>query len=177
MGKKRSALVFVLGPTSCYSRKCFIMRFCSYLTSTRMPRKIFEENLVENNTAEYLEILFNLPHTEVMLYNPPQFLRWCRARDFNGSQIPVTTRGYKLRTSDMQCSYLSVWPGLGDFITCKSFAVQTLLSSLELVIYQNLEYDTIAASNVARSWSNLSPVFILCNNLGIPLINTEYFEY
>ena len=151
MGKKRSALVFVLGPTSCYSRKCFIMRFCSYLTSTRMPRKIFEENLVENNTAEYLEILFNLPHTEVMLYNPPKFLRWCRARDFNGSQIPVTTRGYKLRTSDMQCSYLSVWPGLGDFITCKSFAVQTLLSSLELVIYQNLEYDTIAASNVARS--------------------------
>ena len=152
MGRKRSALVFVLRPTGCYSRKCFILRFCSYLTSARVPRKIFEENLVENNTAEYLEILFNLPHTEVMLYNPPQFLRWCRARDFNGSQIPVTTRGYKLRTSDMQCSYLSVWPGgLGDFITCKSFAVHTLLSSLELVIYQNLEYDTIAASNVARS--------------------------
>ena len=152
MGKKRSALVFVLGPTSCYSRKCFIMRFCSYLTSTRMPRKIFEENLVENNTAEYLEILFNLPHTEVMLYNPPQFLRWCRARDFNGSQIPVTTRGCKLRTSDMQCSYLSVWPGgLGDFITCKWFVVHTLLSSLEFVIHQNLEYDTIAASSVARS--------------------------
>ena len=151
MGRKRSALVFVLRPTGCYSRKCFIMRLCSYLTSARMPRKIFEENLVESNTAEYLEILFNLPHTEVMLYNSPQFLRWCRARDFNGSQIPVTTRGCKLRTSDMQCSYLSVWPGLGDFITCKSFAVQTLLSSLELVIYQNLEYDTIAASNVARS--------------------------
>ena len=152
MGQKRSALVFVLGPRSCYSRKCFIMRFCSYLTSTRMPRKIFKENLVENNTAEYLEILFNLPHTEVMLYNPPQFLRWCRARDFNGSQIPVTTRGYKLRTSDMQCSYLSVWPGgLGDFITCKWFVVHTLLSSLEFVIHENLEYDTIAASSVARS--------------------------
>ena len=117
-----------------------------------MPRKIFEENLVENNTAEYLEILFNLPHTEVMLYNHPQLLRWYRARDFNGSQIPVATRGYELRTSDMQCSYLSVWPGgLGDFITCKWFVVHTLLSSLEFVIHENLEYDTIAASSVARS--------------------------
>ena len=35
-----------------------------------------------------------------------KILRWCRARDFDGSQIPVTTRGFELRTSYMQCIYL-----------------------------------------------------------------------
>ena len=72
-----------------------------------MPGRNFEEGLVENNTEEYLKILFNLPHTGLILYNHPQFFRWCRARDFDGSQIPVTTRGYELQTFYMQCIYLS----------------------------------------------------------------------
>ena len=34
--------------------------------------------------------------------------------------------------------------GLGNYFVCKSFAVQTLLWSLEFVIQINLERDTIA---------------------------------
>ena len=96
--RKSSAFVFVLRPTSSYSRNCLFMRFCLYLTNTRMPGKNFEESLVENNNTKYLRILFNLPQTELILYNHPQFLRWFRARDFDRSEIPVST---KLQTSYM----------------------------------------------------------------------------
>ena len=41
--------------------------------------------------------------------------------------------------------------GLGNDFVCKRFAVQTLLWSLEFVIQINLEHDTIATSNLARS--------------------------
>ena len=96
--RKSSAFVFVLRPTSGYSRNCLFMRFCLYLTNTRMLGKNFEESLVENNNTKYLRILFNLPHTELILYNHPQFLRWFRAQDLDRSEIPVTT---KLQTSYM----------------------------------------------------------------------------
>ena len=33
-------------------------------------------------------------------------LRWCRARDLFGSQIPVTTGGFQLRISCIRSSYL-----------------------------------------------------------------------
>ena len=33
-------------------------------------------------------------------------LRWCRARDFFGSQNPVTTGEFELRISCMRSSYL-----------------------------------------------------------------------
>ena len=34
-------------------------------------------------------------------------LRWCRAQKFDGSQIPVTTGRFVLRTPNIQCSYLT----------------------------------------------------------------------
>ena len=38
----------------------------------------------------------------------PSFkLRWCRAQDLSGSQIPVTTGGFELRTSCIRSNYLS----------------------------------------------------------------------
>ena len=35
------------------------------------------------------------------------FLRWCRARDLFGSQIPVTTGGFELRITCIRSSYLN----------------------------------------------------------------------
>ena len=34
-------------------------------------------------------------------------LRWCRARNFDESQIPVTSGGFILGIPYMQCSYLT----------------------------------------------------------------------
>ena len=36
-------------------------------------------------------------------------LRWYRARDLFGSQILVTIRGFELRNSSIQSSYLTHW--------------------------------------------------------------------
>ena len=36
-------------------------------------------------------------------FEPSLKLRWCRVWDFDGSQIPLTTGGFELRTSYMQC--------------------------------------------------------------------------
>ena len=41
----------------------------------------------------------------------------------------------------------------GNYFVCKRFTVQTLLWSLEFGIQINLEHDTIAVWNLARSWS------------------------
>ena len=47
---------------------------------------------------------------------------------------------------------INLWPsGLGNFIVCKRFAVQTLLWSLGFVIQINFEHNTIAVSNLAQS--------------------------
>ena len=35
-------------------------------------------------------------------FEPTFKLRWCRARDLLGSQIPVTTGGFELRISGIQ---------------------------------------------------------------------------
>ena len=57
---------------------------------------------------------------------------------------------------------LNSWPnGLGNYFVCKRFEVQTLLWSLEFVIQINLEHDTIAVWNLARSWSIWS-CFLIC---------------
>ena len=42
-----------------------------------------------------------------------------------------------------KCTVYIEASGLGNFISCKRFAIQTLLWSLELVIHQNLEHNTI----------------------------------
>ena len=40
-------------------------------------------------------------------FEPSFKLRWCRARDLFGSQIPVTTGGFELRISCIRNSYLT----------------------------------------------------------------------
>ena len=81
-------------------------------------------------------------------FEPSFKLRWYRAQDLLGSQIPVTTGGFELRISCIRSSYLThlaLSPsGLGNYFICKRFAVQTLLWSLEFAIQINLEHDTIA---------------------------------
>ena len=81
-------------------------------------------------------------------FEPSLKLRWCRARDLFGSQIPVTTGGFELRIIYIQSRYLTHqarWPsGLGNDFVCNRFAVQTLPWSLEFIIRTNLEHNTIA---------------------------------
>ena len=40
-------------------------------------------------------------------FEPSFKLRWCRAQDLFGSQIPVTTEGFELRISSIESSYLT----------------------------------------------------------------------
>ena len=40
-------------------------------------------------------------------FEPSFKLRWCRARDLFGSQIPVTTGGFELQISYIRNSYLT----------------------------------------------------------------------
>ena len=55
-------------------------------------------------------------------------MRWCRARELFGSQIPVTTGWFEMRISCIRSSYLTLWSsGLDNYFVCKRFAVQTLL--------------------------------------------------
>ena len=53
----------------------------------------------------------------------------------------------------LNCESLGYEVGLGNYFVSKRFAVQTLMWSLEFVIHVNLEHDTIAVWNLARSWS------------------------
>ena len=106
-------------------------------------------------------------------FEPSFKLRWLRARDLFGSQIPVSTGGFKLRISFIWSSYLThlaISPNRsGGFTTrlpdlcwdtltlsqvsnCDG-AVQTPLSSLEFVIQINIEHNTITVWNLSRSWS------------------------
>ena len=76
-----------------------------------------------------------------------KLLRWYCARDLFGSQIPVTTGEFELRISCIRSSYLT------------HYSYLTLLWSLEFVIQINLEHDTIAVWNLARSWSILTKIW------------------
>ena len=42
-------------------------------------------------------------------FDPSFKLRWCRARDLFGSQIPVTTGGFELRIFCIRSRYLTHW--------------------------------------------------------------------
>ena len=68
-------------------------------------------------------------------------LRWCCARHIFGSQIPVTTGGFKLRISCIRSSYLTYWAirpnrfggfGVPEFATLRQ-------EQLILLRYFNLE--------------------------------------
>ena len=55
--------------------------------------------------------------------------------------VPVVSQ--RIRVLRIRLIYQTLWPSeLGNGITCKMFAVQTLLWSLEVVIYQNVEHGT-----------------------------------
>ena len=53
-----------------------------------------------------IEILFD---TGGLNHKVKLTLRWCRARDLSGSQIPVTTVRFELRISYIRSSYLTHW--------------------------------------------------------------------
>ena len=57
--------------------------------------------------------------------------------------------------------------GLGNYFVCKRFAVQNLLWLLELVIQTNLDNETIAVLNLARSWSILKHEIFFINSFMI----------
>ena len=82
-------------------------------------------------------------------FEPGLKLRWWRARDFDGSQIAVSTGGVELRTS------------------CVQWKVQTSQFKLScghwnLWSIQNLEHDAIAVSNLGRSWSISTQINYSC---------------
>ena len=64
----------------------------------------------------------------------------------------MSTGGFELRISCIQVlwirlAYYALWPrGLGNYLICKRFAVQTLLWSLEFVIKINLKHKPIVVS-------------------------------
>ena len=49
----------------------------------------------------------NIKYIRTMMGNNTAVLQWCCARDLFGSQIPVTTGGFKLRISCIQSRYLT----------------------------------------------------------------------
>ena len=69
-------------------------------------------------------------------------LQWCCARDL-----------FSIAYSSDHSSKVLWSSGLGNYLACKIFAVQTLLWSLEFVFEINLEHDTIKIWNLARSWN------------------------
>ena len=69
-------------------------------------------------------------------------LRWCCARDL-----------FWIADSSDHSSKVLWSSGLGNYLVCKIFAVQTLLWSLEFVFEINLEHDAIKIWNLARSWN------------------------
>ena len=71
----------------------------------------------------------------------------------------------------MQCRlFENATIGLGKSIAFKRFAVQILLWSLEFVIYHSLEYDTIAASNLAQSYIISTNAKILSECLALQIL-------
>ena len=48
---------------------------------------------------------FNFVMLRYFNFEPSLKLRWCRARDLFGPQIPVTTGGFELRISCIQSRY------------------------------------------------------------------------
>ena len=75
-------------------------------------------------------------------------MRWCRAKDFVGSQIPVTMGGSELQTFHMKCNYQTqdrVRPsGLGNCITYERL-------DKEFAIPQNFKQDTMGVSKLAQN--------------------------
>ena len=43
----------------------------------------------------------------IQIKSEREILPWCCARHFDGSQIPVIKGGFELRTSYIQCGYLT----------------------------------------------------------------------
>ena len=89
--------------------------------------------------------IMNLKLFSILIYfnfRPSFKLRWRHARDLYGSQIPVTTRGFGMRTFCVRCTYVT--HKLGNQIFYKSFTVQTLLWSLKSM-FSNADFVKISS--------------------------------
>ena len=120
----------------------------SYHHTYMLSKLVFTKNtILPCFFSLVINLYFLIPAAVAQIFNfiaELVILRWCCARDLFGLQIPVTTGG-------------TWWPsGLGNYFVCKRLAVQTLLWSLEFVIQINLEHNTIAVWNLARSRSDSS---------------------
>ena len=81
---------------------------CEYVWGK--PFGYFERKLLlqihrSSNLLLILERHFTVYTNEVKV--KIEELRWCRARDLSGSQIPATTGGFELRVSCIRSSYLT----------------------------------------------------------------------
>ena len=86
-------------------------------------------------------------------------LRWCCARDLF----------WIANSSDHKSKVL--WPsGLGNYLVCKKFAVQTLLRSLEFVAQNNLEHDTITIWGISIKIETYWSDTVWCYLLNIILV-------
>ena len=65
------------------------------------------ENFAASKIIESGSSKHNLQTKAVRKKKEAKEVRWCRAQDLLGSQIPVTTGGFELRISCIQSSYLT----------------------------------------------------------------------
>ena len=84
-------------------------------------------------------------------------MRWCGVRELFGWQIPETTWGFGLRISCIRSSYLTLMAYWVRLLLRMQKICSSNLWSLEFVIQVNLEHDTIAVWDLARSWSIAIP--------------------
>ena len=125
-GARTKAMIYYV--SSYVEKKLHLVTGTSDLKSVNSPEEIANETislvLFVKEKAHQIAVSLIVPRGEIdspkqlrMLttvwklryfnFEPSFKLRWCRARDLFGSQIPVTTGGFELRISCIQSRYLT----------------------------------------------------------------------
>ena len=84
----------------------FSCEFCAFSKNTFLDRTSLVAASVRINDKH---LFFNKTKCLITYRNvhPTRFMRWCQARDFDGSQIPATMRVFEQQNSYIQCCYLT----------------------------------------------------------------------
>ena len=95
-------------------------------------------------------------------FEPSYKLRWCRAQDLFGSQIPATTGGFELRVSCIQTSRIQ---------SLKFGSTLIYLNTDQLLLSQGSEfgYSEIRLTYLALWSSGLGNYFVYARNLQLKL--------
>ena len=95
-------------------------------------------------------------------FEPSFKLRWCRAQDLFGSQIPATTGGFELRVSCIQTSRIQ---------SLKFGSTLIYLNTDQLLLSQGSEfgYSEIRLTYLALWSSGLGNYFVYARNLQLKL--------